>query len=81
MRTIDTLTSGTSAHSAQRGASAGGFGATVIAAFNAGVDAISAMLERRRSRLFLLGLTDDQLKDIGLSRADAEREGLRKPWE
>jgi uncharacterized protein YjiS (DUF1127 family) len=43
--------------------------------------AISAMLEKRRSRLALLSMTDDQLKDIGLSRADAEREGLRNPWE
>ena len=43
--------------------------------------AISAMLEKRRSRLALLSLTDQELKDIGLSRADAEREGLRNPWE
>jgi uncharacterized protein YjiS (DUF1127 family) len=34
-------------------------------------------LEKRRSRLALLELTDDQLKDIGISRADAHREGLR----
>ena len=33
------------------------------------------MLERRRSRLALLEMTDEQLKDIGLSRADAERRG------
>jgi len=39
------------------------------------------MFEKRRSRVALLSLTDDQLKDIGLSRADAEREGLRNPWE
>jgi len=75
------LTSGTSAHSGQRGVSAGGLAAKAIAAFNTIVDAVCVMLERRRSRLFLLGLNDDQLKDIGLSRADAEREGLRKPWQ
>jgi uncharacterized protein YjiS (DUF1127 family) len=34
-------------------------------------------LAKRRSRLALLELTDDQLKDIGISRADAQREGLR----
>ena len=39
--------------------------------------AVEAMLERRRSRLALLEMTDDQLKDIGLGRADAEREGRR----
>ena len=39
--------------------------------------AAEAVLERRRSRLALLEMTEDQLKDIGLSRADAEREGLR----
>ena len=43
--------------------------------------AVSAMLDRRRSRLALLELTDHELKDIGLSRADAEREGLRNPSE
>jgi len=39
--------------------------------------AVEAMLARRRSRLALLEMTDDQLKDIGLGRADAEREGRR----
>jgi uncharacterized protein YjiS (DUF1127 family) len=34
-------------------------------------------LERRQSRLALLELTDEQLKDICLSRADAYREGTR----
>lgn len=34
-------------------------------------------LDRRRSRQALLELTDDQLKDIGISRADAYREGIR----
>jgi uncharacterized protein YjiS (DUF1127 family) len=26
-------------------------------------------------------MTDEQLKDIGISRADAYREGIRPPWE
>jgi uncharacterized protein YjiS (DUF1127 family) len=34
-------------------------------------------LERRRSRLVLLELTDEQLADIGISRSDAYREGIR----
>ncbi|MFD9992639.1 DUF1127 domain-containing protein [Mesorhizobium sp. NPDC059024] len=34
-------------------------------------------LERRRSRLALLEMTDEQLKDIGVSRSDAYREGMR----
>lgn len=38
-------------------------------------------LERRRSRQALLELSDDQLKDIGISRADAYREGLRSIWD
>jgi uncharacterized protein YjiS (DUF1127 family) len=45
------------------------------------IDGLSVMAERRRSRLLLLEMTDGQLKDIGLSRADAEREGLRRPWQ
>lgn len=39
------------------------------------------MAERHRSRVALLELNDDQLKDIGLSRADAWREGMRPFWD
>ncbi|CAH2403735.1 conserved hypothetical protein [Mesorhizobium ventifaucium] len=42
---------------------------------------INSLLDRRRSRLVLLEMTDDQLKDIGISRADAHREGLRRFWD
>ncbi|RWQ40450.1 MAG: DUF1127 domain-containing protein [Mesorhizobium sp.] len=42
---------------------------------------IDTMVDRRRSRLILLEMTDDQLKDIGVSRCDAHREGLRPFWD
>lgn len=42
---------------------------------------IDHLLERRRSRLALLEMTDDQLKDIGISRCDAHREGVRRFWD
>lgn len=42
---------------------------------------IDYLLDRRRSRLALLEMTDDQLKDIGISRCDAHREGIRPIWE
>ncbi|MBZ9771132.1 DUF1127 domain-containing protein [Mesorhizobium sp. CO1-1-8] len=42
---------------------------------------IDNLLERRRSRLALLEMTDDQLKDIGVSRCDAHREGIRPFWD
>jgi len=45
------------------------------------VGLIDRMLERRRSRLALLEMSDDQLKDIGISRSDAFREGLRPFWD
>jgi hypothetical protein len=35
----------------------------------------------RRSRLALLEMTDDQLKDVGLSRGEAYREGIRPLWD
>lgn len=38
-------------------------------------------LERRRSRLALRELDDHFLKDIGISRADAEREARRPFWD
>lgn len=42
---------------------------------------IGCLLDRRRSRLALLEMTDDQLKDIGISRCEAHREGLRRFWD
>ena len=39
------------------------------------------MLERRRGRLALLEMTDEQLKDIGVSRCDAHHEGIKPFWE
>jgi len=39
-----------------------------------------AAMERRRSRLDLLGLTDVQLEDIGISAQMARHEGLRPFW-
>ena len=38
-------------------------------------------LERRRGRRALLDMTDSQLKDIGLSRADAFNEARRAFWD
>ncbi|WP_298609466.1 DUF1127 domain-containing protein [uncultured Thiothrix sp.] len=37
--------------------------------------------QRQRTRLHLLDLTDDQLKDIGISRAEAKQEGNKFFWE
>ncbi|MER8484662.1 DUF1127 domain-containing protein [Mesorhizobium sp. M1322] len=45
------------------------------------VSRMGSLLDRRRSRLVLLEMTDDQLRDIGISRADAHREGLRPFWD
>ena len=42
---------------------------------------LDRMLQRRRGRLALLEMTDEQLKDIGVSRCDAHREGIRSFWE
>ena len=42
---------------------------------------IENVLQRRRSRLALLEMSDDQLKDIGVSRADAYGEASRPFWE
>ncbi|MEO5758901.1 MAG: DUF1127 domain-containing protein [Mesorhizobium sp.] len=42
---------------------------------------VDGLLERRRSRLALLEMTDDQLKDIGISRCDAHAEGIRQIWD
>lgn len=41
---------------------------------------IDTQLEKRRSRRLLLEMTDEQLKDIGISRSDAYREASRPMW-
>ena len=41
---------------------------------------LGALFERRRSRLALLEMSDEQLKDIGVSRADAYREAHLPMW-
>jgi uncharacterized protein YjiS (DUF1127 family) len=40
-----------------------------------------AAAERRRQRLDLLDLTDDQLRDIGLTRSQARREANRSSFD
>ncbi|WP_265519551.1 DUF1127 domain-containing protein [Nitratireductor luteus] len=42
---------------------------------------IDQMDQRRRSRIALQELSDEQLKDIGISRADAFREAARPFWD
>jgi uncharacterized protein YjiS (DUF1127 family) len=46
--------------------------------FAAAADWIGRQMERRRSRRALLEMTDDQLKDIGLSRGEAYSESVRR---
>ncbi|MEO9339066.1 DUF1127 domain-containing protein [Mesorhizobium sp. SB112] len=41
------------------------------------IEWLEVRLARRRSRIALMELTDEQLMDIGISRADAYREGIR----
>jgi uncharacterized protein YjiS (DUF1127 family) len=76
MHTIGTITEATVTRRAD---------GTGKATFRSRLLSVVAMVERlaarRRSRLALLSLTDDQLKDIGISRADAYREGIRSAWE
>ncbi len=54
-----------------------GFVRRIVVVIVTASNRLADALERRRSRLQLLEMTDDQLKDIGISRADAQREGLR----
>lgn len=41
---------------------------------------VDSWIERHRQRNALLGLNDSMLKDIGISRADAMREGSKPFW-
>jgi uncharacterized protein YjiS (DUF1127 family) len=46
-----------------------------------GVRWLERRFEKRRSRRMLLELTDYQLKDIGITRADAHGEASRRFWD
>lgn len=76
MGTIETIRSGGRARAVQLGEKG-----TLRSLAAALLERLSAMAERRRTRKALLALTDEQLKDIGISRADAYREGLRRFWD
>jgi len=41
---------------------------------------VDSWLERRRQRRSLLGLSDHMLKDIGVTRGEALREGAKPFW-
>lgn len=45
------------------------------------LERVENWLGKRRSRLALLQLTDEQLRDVGISRDEARREGLRPFWD
>jgi len=42
---------------------------------------IEMAVQRRRSRIALMELSDDMLKDIGVSRSEAFREANRPFWD
>ncbi|RAZ89821.1 hypothetical protein DPM33_16685 [Mesorhizobium hawassense] len=58
-----------------------GFAGRLLIALRSLARQIDRMLQRWRGRLALLEMTDEQLKDIGVSRCDAHREGIRAFWE
>ncbi len=53
----------------------------MLVGFVAWVKSISWRLKRQRSRIYLSELTDDQLRDIGLSRSQAMREAEKSLFE
>lgn len=78
MDTIDTIRyNGAELHGSARR----GFMGRLTLALVSVASQIDRMLDRRRGRLALLEMTDEQLKDIGISRCDAHREGIRRFWE
>ena len=82
MDTIDTIRYAGPAFGAQTDLqSRRGFVGRLVFVLRSVAKQINHMLERRRGRLALMEMTDDQLKDIGISRCDAHREGIRSFWE
>lgn len=60
----------------QSSTAAPGFAARVLAA----LQVVEEKLAKRRSRLLLLEMTDAQLKDIGISRSEADGEASKPVW-
>ncbi|QPC95274.1 DUF1127 domain-containing protein [Mesorhizobium sp. INR15] len=83
MDTIETIRHGSPElfGRAMRPSSRGTYGRRLLRLVRSFLTWIASLLDRRRSRLALLEMTDDQLKDIGLSRCDAHREGIRPIWD
>ncbi|UCI05436.1 DUF1127 domain-containing protein [Mesorhizobium sp. B1-1-8] len=78
MNTIDTFR-GAELHG--RPAVSRGFAGRFVFVLGSIARQIDRTLQRRRGRLALMEMTDEQLKDIGISRCDAHREGIRPFWE
>ena len=78
MRTMKTIGAGRPVQSQQRLAAALRDGWAVVSLAGTWLD---ERLEKRKSRRLLQELTDYQLKDIGLTRADAFKEGQRRFWD
>ncbi|RWN99642.1 DUF1127 domain-containing protein [Mesorhizobium sp.] len=81
MAAIDTIRSMRAGSPGARPSGRQGYVRRLVRMVNSLANRIGNLLDRRRSRLVLLEMTDDQLKDIGISRADAHREGLRPFWD
>lgn len=50
---------------------------SIVRSLRSMADLLFRLIRRYRSRQDLLELTDEQLRDIGISRADADYEGTR----
>ena len=83
MNTIATIRPSSAALSGQstRPSDRSGFVSRLVRLVRSLARWIDNLLDRRRSRLALLEMTDDQLKDIGVTRCDAHREGIRPFWD
>ncbi|MER8373765.1 DUF1127 domain-containing protein [Mesorhizobium sp. M1409] len=83
MNTIATIRHSRAESSGQSARPSGqsGFVSRLVRVVRSLAKSIDHLLERRRSRLALLEMTDDQLKDIGVSRCDAHRESIRPFWD
>jgi uncharacterized protein YjiS (DUF1127 family) len=74
MATIETIYRMSEGHSYDISQSRGG------SRFMAALTWLELLLEKRRSRRAPLEMSDEMLKDIGLSRSDADGEARRPFW-
>jgi uncharacterized protein YjiS (DUF1127 family) len=80
MSTIDTIQKGLGGATSVAGPGASAITYRILVAIETVMQRVKLASEKRRTRRSLAGLSDHQLRDIGVTRYDAVTEANRSEW-